>query len=232
MLNPIFIKGISLPDVWFQLVYRILEDDIHTFKIDKGSYAGETRKEFDYVTIQIEKPWLRDNEGRPLVPEFPEGCSIPPPVEKDYPGQYAAKYLMSPYVAQGELYTYGSRLFQSLFNSKCQVDRVIDTFRTYGYRNNQMILTIGLPTDLLLDDPPCLRSIDLRIQDNKLHFFPYFRSWSLWGGLPANLAGLSILQEYMAAEIGVSQGEMICSSKGLHLYGFECDVAKARCLKG
>jgi hypothetical protein len=50
-------------------------------------------------------------------------------------------------------------------------------------------------------------------------------------GYPENLAGISILHEYMASEIGVLQGEFICSSKGLHLYDFSVDFAKMRCLK-
>lgn len=94
-----------------------------------------------------------------------------------------------------------------------------------------MILQVGHPTDLTLLDPPCLRSIDTRIQDGKLNFFVYFRSWDLWGGMPANLAGIQFLKEYMAGEVGVADGEMIVESKGLHLYGYAEDLAKLRCMK-
>ena len=89
----------------------------------------------------------------------------------------------------------------------------------------------AVATDLTIVDPPCLRSIDTRIQDDALHFFVYFRSWDLWGGLPANLAGIQNLKEYMAGEIGVADGEMIVESKGLHLYGYAEDLAKLRCLR-
>ena len=58
-----------------------------------------------------------------------------------------------------------------------------------------MILQVGQPTDMLLQDPPCLRHIDTRIQDGKLHFYPYFRSWDLWGGFPANLGGIQLMKE-------------------------------------
>ena len=60
--------------------------------------------------------------------------------------------------------------------------------------------------------------------------FVYFRSWDLWGGLPANLAGIQQLKEYMAGQIGVDDGEMIVESKGLHLYGYAEELAKLRCL--
>jgi intein/homing endonuclease len=75
----------------------------------------------------------------------------------------------------------------------------------------------------------CLRHIDTRIQDGKLHFYPYFRSWDLWGGLPANLGGIQLMKEYIASEIGVEDGEIIASSKGLHLYDYSFDLAK--CLR-
>lgn len=110
-----------------------------------------------------------------------------------------------------------------------QVALAIEVYKKYP-RTNQMCLQIAKPKDMLLIDPPCLRHIDTRIQDGKLHFYPYFRSWDLWSGLPANLAGISMLQEYMASEIGVEQGEMICTSKGLHLYSYSVDFAKMRCM--
>jgi thymidylate synthase len=110
-----------------------------------------------------------------------------------------------------------------------QVDLAIEVYKDYP-RTNQMVLQVGKPTDILLIDPPCLRHIDTRIQDGKLHFYPYFRSWDLWSGLPANLAGISMLQEHMASEIGVEQGEMICTSKGLHLYDYSVSFAQMRCV--
>jgi thymidylate synthase len=94
-----------------------------------------------------------------------------------------------------------------------------------------MCIEIAQPTDIMLKDPPCLRNIDTRIQDGKLHFYIYFRSWDLYNGFPANLAGISLLQEYMAGEIGVDPGEFICTSKGLHLYDHAIDVAELRCNK-
>lgn len=56
-----------------------------------------------------------------------------------------------------------------------QMELMIWTYKNKGYRNNQMVLQVAQPSDMLLTDPPCLRHIDTRIQDDKLHFFPYFR---------------------------------------------------------
>jgi thymidylate synthase len=112
-----------------------------------------------------------------------------------------------------------------------QIEWTIDTYKESGFGNNQNVLQVAEPTDRALKDPPCLRSIDTRILDDELHFAVYFRSWDLWGGLPANLAGIQTLKEYMASEIGVEDGEMIVESKGLHLYGYAENLAQLRMLR-
>jgi len=112
-----------------------------------------------------------------------------------------------------------------------QIELIIATYKKYGHRNNQMVLQVAQPSDLMLQDPPCLRSIDTRIQDGLLHFVCYFRSWDLYGGLPSNLIGIATLQEYMAGQIGVDVGEMIVESKGLHIYGYAEKYAAIRCMK-
>jgi thymidylate synthase len=89
-----------------------------------------------------------------------------------------------------------------------------------------MCLMIGDGDDFAIKDPACLKLIDTRIQDNKLHFFPYFRSWDLFGGFPANLAAIELMKQYCASEIGVTNGEIIASSKGLHLYDYVFEIAE------
>ena len=41
-----------------------------------------------------------------------------------------------------------------------QIEWVIQTYKTYGARNNQMVLQVAHPSDMTLLDPPCLRSIE------------------------------------------------------------------------
>ncbi len=257
------IEARDLPDLWFQAVHDIL-DQGRRFRIDRGSYAGQTRLEYDYFTGHIRHPGTE-----PLLPDIPASCGIPNPVEEaylhggeGYERSYI-EYLMTGHKAPGESYTYGQRLTRTPLrgekltwwqenNSQIidkrednphvvfveegdiyinQIEWVIETYKKFGERNNQMVLQVAHPSDVTLVDPPCLRSIDTRIQDAKLHFFVYFRSWDLWGGLPANLAGIQNLKEYMAGEIGVEDGEMVVESKGLHLYGYAEDLARLRCLR-
>ena len=259
------IEARDLPDLWFQAVHDIL-DKGKRFVIDRGSYAGQTRLEYDYFVGQVKHP-----ETQPLLPDIPPSCGIPNPVEEAYiyGGEGYTRsyieYLMTGQKEPGESYTYGERLtrtpLESILNQfgenseiidtartqnpygkivfeedgklyLNQIEWIIDTYKKFGERNNQMVLQVAQPSDLTLLDPPCLRSIDTRIQDRKLHFTSVlFRSWDLWGGLPANLAGIQNLKEYMACEIGVDDGEMIVESKGLHLYSYAENLAKLRCLR-
>lgn len=233
MLNIQKVVARDLPDLWFQAIYGILQEG-REFKIDKGSYEGQTRFEYDYFIGHVTFPG-----NRPLLPDIPSQYGIPNPVEEAYLyggegySRSYIEYLMTPIKEPGESYTYGERLTSHdtghlQFN---QIEYVIGTYKNHGYRNNQMVLQVAQPSDLLLDDPPCLRSIDTRIQDGKLHFFVYFRSWDLWGGFPANLAAIQHLKEYMAGEIGVEDGEMVVESKGLHLYDYAVPLAKIRCMQ-
>lgn len=266
MLNLQYIKATNLADAWFQTLFKMLEEGT-VFKIDRGSYAGQKRLEFDWITIHVQRPNIR-----PLLPQIEPHHNIPNPVADDYLDDYLP-YLMTGDLKPGESYTYGQRICKAEFDVMwtdqyntekykdiliqdqeawenpqaiitettktpgrvssrdflSQIELMIWTYKNKGYRNNQMVLQVAQPTDMLLQDPPCLRQIDTRIQDGKLHFYPYFRSWDLYGGFPANLGGIQLLKEYMAEEIGVKDGEIIATSKGLHIYDYVFDLAK--CLR-
>ena len=212
-----FIKARDLPDAWFQCVYQIL-DTGRTYTIDRGSYEGQKRIEFDYITVHIKYPGKR-----PLLPDIPPALGIPNPVDNDYLDQYLP-YLMTSTKKEGEEYTYGEYL-------EPQIKEVIRMYREDGHGTNQAYMTVGDPKTLYLSDPPCLRGIDTRIKDDKLHFVVYFRSWDLWNGFPANLGAIQLLKEYMAESIGVEDGQIIAASKGLHLYDYIWELAKLRTMK-
>lgn len=213
----VFIEARDLPDAWFQCVYQILEKG-RTYTIDRGSFKGQERLEFDYVTVHVKFPGTR-----PLLPDIPPSLGIPNPVAIDYLDQYLP-YLMTSAKKEGEEYTYGEYL-------EPQIDEVIRIYREEGHGTNQAYMTVGDPRTIYLEDPPCLRGIDTRIKDNKLHFITYFRSWDLWNGFPANLGAIQLLKEYMAENIGVEDGEIIAASKGLHLYDYIWELAKLRTMK-
>lgn len=258
LLNPVFIKGTSLSDAWFQLLYKAVEmGGIH--KIDRGSFAGQKRCEFDHVTVHITHPWVE-----PLIPKLNPQLGFDDPVDPEYIDQYLP-YLMTDEVDEKESYTYGSRMKRAKITDVLeankdkediileeidelmelgiltkegddiyadQMELIIWCYKKHGFRNNQMVLRVADGDDIVLQDPACLLIIDTRIQDGPdgtpyLHFFPIFRSWDLYGGFPANLQAIEMVKQYMAENIGVENGEMICTCKGLHLYDYVFTLAEA-----
>lgn len=217
MLNIISIEARDIPDAWYQCVYSIINSG-HRYKIDRGSYEGQERLEFDYITIHIKHPGIR-----PLLPDIPPSLGIPNPVANGYLEEYLP-YLMTSEKQPTEDYTYGQYL-------ESQIAEVISMYKEDGHGTNQAYMTVGNQEALYLKDPPCLRGIDTRIRYGKLHFMVYFRSWDLWGGFPANLGAIQMLKEYMAQEIGVKDGEIIAASKGLHLYDYIWELAKLRTMQ-
>ncbi len=204
------IEARDLSEAWFLCLCKTLQEG-HDYKIDRGSYAGQQRRELDFVVVQINYPGTR-----PLVPDVPQG--LPPPTTMNYVETYLP-YLMTAHKAEGEQYTYGQYLEK-------QIPEVIKMYKEDGHNTNQAFMTVGNEKSIELSDPPCLRMIDTRIRHNKLKFIVYFRSWDLWAGFPSNLAAMQLLKEYMSSEIGVADGELVAVSKGLHLYDYTWDIAK------
>lgn len=223
-----FIEANTIDEAWFKCLFELFQGDYRTYLVEQGSYEGDTRREFDWITVHIKTPGglAGSDKGslRRLIPTVPYG--VPPPCDEEGVLRYFSEYLFCEQQRPGEQYTYGSRLCRRM-DGKSQIQLVIERYRK-GHGTNQLVLQVAEPQDLLLEDPPCLRHIDTRITDGKLHFMPYFRSWDLWGGFPLNLAGIQLLKEYMASEIGVEDGEIIATSKGLHVYGHAEDVARMR----
>jgi len=234
-LEPIFIDAFDLDDAWFQCLSQILEHG-HVYTITRGSYEGQKRLEFDFATVRVRKP------AHQIIPIIPEGMSIPAPTDMEYIQGYLS-YLLTGKKTETEDYTYGERLVDPKVKVKQQdekglikemplnvnqVEEVIKIYKTQGHGTNQATMEIGMPSDIKLVDPPCLRIIDTRVRYGKLHFILYFRSWDLWGGFPSNLGGLQLVKQYMADEIGVADGEIIAVSKGLHLYDYAWELAKLR----
>jgi thymidylate synthase len=235
-LQPVYIDAFDLDDAWFQCLSAILEKG-HVYTITRGSYQGQKRLEFDFITIRVKKP------SHQIIPIIPEGMNIPAPTDMDYIQGYLS-YLLTGAKTKTEDYTYGERLvdarvrFKDMVEGKemlreiplgvNQVEEVIRIYKEQGHGTNQCVMEIGMPSDIKLVDPPCLRLIDTRIRYGKLHFILYFRSWDLWGGFPSNCGGLQLVKQYMAEEIGVEDGEIIAVSKGMHLYEYVWDLAKLR----
>lgn len=223
--EPKFIHARDLPDAWFQAVDLLLGEG-RVWTVEHGSYEGQRRWELDHVTIRISHPGVR-----PLVPEMPAHLSnVPPPTTMEYVEEYLPYLMTNQPLKTNEVYTYGGRV-------EPQMEAIIRRYREHGFGSNQECIAVARPEDIDLDDPPCLRQIDCRVfpegclrpgEEAALHFVVYFRSNDLWNGFPANLAAIRLMQEYMAGCLDIPAGEILYSSKGLHIYDHAWDVAKLR----
>jgi thymidylate synthase len=204
------IEARDLSEAWFLSLCKVLEEG-YDYKIERGSYEGQTRKQLELAVVQVMYP-----ATRPLLPDVPQG--VPPPSTMEYVEGYLP-YLMAAHQEEGEQYTYGQYLEK-------QIAEAIRMYREDGYNTNQAFMTVGNEKSIFLESPPCLRMIDTRIREGRLDFIVYFRSWDLWAGFPSNLASIQILKEYMASEIGVKDGGLVAMSKGLHLYEYSWELAR------
>jgi thymidylate synthase len=205
------IEARDLPEAWFLCLRKTLTQG-REYTIERGSNVGHKRKELDFIILQVKHPGRR-----PLTPDVPQG--VPPPSSMEYVENYL-QYLITSLKADNEQYTYGEDLAE-------QIPELIRIYKEGSYNTNQGFMAVGSRDSIKLSDPPCLRGIDTRIKDGKLHFILYFRSWDLWAGFPSNLAGIQLMKEYVASEIGVADGEIMALSKGLHLYDYTWELAKA-----
>lgn len=230
-MKPVFIEARDLPDAWFQCIYKIFgQEGVHEYVVERGSFEGHKRLEFDLVMVNIKYPGKH-----PLIPDIPTELGIPAPTSMEYVEEYL-QYLMTDRKAENELYTYGERLTNPKViiggTEYCcglnPVTEVINIYKNGKHGTNQAIMEIGMPQDIVLEDPPCLRLIDTRMMDGQLHFVLYFRSWDLWAGFPSNLAAIQMLKEYMVGEIGCEDGTITAISKGLHLYEYTFGLALKR----
>lgn len=249
---PVVMNVYNLDEAW-HMALRLCFMYGYEYEVKSGSYVGQKRYEFDSFFCCIKDP----GKG-PLVPIIPEGSGLTPPTSIEYVENYFADYLMAANKTEKEDYTYGERLINPRYRSVIrnerkqesviedgplmnvnQVEEVIKELIFSEGNSNQTCMEIAMPNDVLLNDPPCLRLIDVRLRYNKLHFLVYFRSWDLYAGFPANLAGIELLKQYMVQElnerfkkkgieINIETGSITAISKGLHIYEQYYPIVEAR----
>ncbi|MFC1623689.1 thymidylate synthase [Patescibacteria group bacterium] len=245
-----FLEEYDLGNAWFSALDKIMTDG-RKYLVTSGSYEGIHRIGMP-ILINIKNPG-----NRPLFPIVPDG--IPAPTTMEDIEEYVA-YLITGEKQPNEHYTYGEDLHWLVEwvinhyknfghgNNHCYMtvgrpETVLFYDRDVVYEENISVVNTNGQVrvhqiDNLWNKNPeiktssqCLRGIDTWIDDGKLHFWIYFRSWDLWGGFPVNLGGIQLLKEHMAAEIGVGDGSMVVACKDLHIYEHTWVVALMRLRK-
>ena len=213
------IEGKTIEDVWRDATWCCVRNG-YNYKIEKGSYEGQQRRQLEYVVVKIIEPW-----ERPLAVTTPEGSGIPSPTSEESINEYFISYIMGDEVAEGEDYSYGE------FITK-QIDKIIEILNESNGHSNQATISIGVPSSVYQNDPPCLRCISFKKVNDKLNMTVYFRSWDCYSGMPENLGGLQLLKEYVLANLNfdVDDGEIIAFSDGLHIYEQYFSLVNSLCV--
>ena len=241
-MKPAFVEARDLQEAYFLLIKECYEKGVK-YEITEGSNKGGYRLELPFAAGYIHFP-----HTRPLAPIMPEG--IPPTTTDEKIQEYFINYLMDPNLASNEEYRYSTWINKYidipdfefgvtspwegdlLRGKETPVQWCINHFKEKGFGNNHCFITIGQP-DMLFnyDKPytneserrttPCLRGIDLKIKEGKVILGVVFRSWDLYAGFPENMGGFTLLNEYVANELGIEPGPLTFSSQGLHCYDYQ-----------
>lgn len=234
-MKPAFIEAINLNEAYYQLLNQCWEKGVR-YEITEGSNKGGYRLELPFAAGYIHNPHMR-----PLAPTMPIG--IAPTTTDDAIQAYFVKYLMDPNLEKNEEYRYstwinkkkhnweqGQNKRKAIFES--QLEWCIRHLKEKGHGNNHCYITIGEPGGQFCYDQsytveterrttPCLRGIDIKIKDGKVILGVVFRSWDLYAGFPENMGGFTLLNQYIASELGVNEGPLTFASQGLHCYDYQ-----------
>lgn len=208
-----YIKASTISDFWFFSLKECLQNGYRQ-DIQKGSFEKEEyRLQLPFLSGEIIFPLLD------IVPTVPIG--VPQPTTLETIEKYYCDYIIGNNVQENETYTYGSRIGE-------QLPKIMEMLKLTP-QTNQAVIEIGRPEDLDISDPACLRLLDFKVVDNKLNLTSYWRSNDLFFGTPTNLGGLAYLQRDVAEYAELEIGQMYYCSSGIHLYGYQVELAKTKC---
>ncbi|MEW5920117.1 MAG: thymidylate synthase [Bacillota bacterium] len=202
-----YIEGRTIEDVWRDAMWCCIRSG-YAYRVEVGSYAGQIRKQLDYVVIRVLEPNIR-----PLSVRTPEACGFAAPTSEDKIWKYFSEYIIGTEKSPNEDYTYGQFIAP-------QIPRAVALLNDSSGNTNQACIQIGDAHSIYLNDPPCLRVITFKVVNGMLQLSVFFRSWDLFAGLPENLGGLQLLKEYILAQLSfeVQDGPIVAYSDGLHIY--------------
>jgi thymidylate synthase len=211
-----YIEGTTIDDTWRSMMAACVQYGID-YRVTRGSYEGQLRKQFSNVMIKIKTPWVR-----PLAPILPPPW--PSPTTDAAIQDYFVEYLMSTVVKPNEDYTYGSYIVP-------QIDAAIEILNVSGGGTNQACVTVGDRESIKLADPPCLKVITFDVVQGRLVMSVFFRSWDAFAGFPQNMGGLQLLKELVLEQLtfACKDAEIYCYSSGLHLYEQYWDLVDQLC---
>jgi len=224
---PTVIVATDLGELWFESMKACFNSiQAKTYEITRGSFEGHTRYQLHSFTGVVEYP-----ETRPLAPILPEGQTGV--TDDDYICKYFGEYIMNPYKAPNEEYSYGEFIYPHLENIVKMLKKTPQTNHAVINIGDSLVYERGpkmeYPHAKHYENPPCLRCITWQVNnDDTVTIAVFFRSWDIYAGMPTNLGGMQLLNEYICGEIGRETGPMIVYSSGAHVYDTAIPMVEAR----
>ena len=91
-----YIEARTIEDAWRDAIWCCVRNG-YDYRVGIGSYAGQIRRQLDYVVLRILEPWTR-----PLAVRMPEGTGFPPPTSEEKIDFYFARYIMGEEKSENE----------------------------------------------------------------------------------------------------------------------------------
>jgi thymidylate synthase len=219
---PVEILGECIDDVLIDLYESLLSAGT-----ENSSNLGDSLEHLG-VILRISQPRARVSRswsrGRPLFSALGEliwylsGADDAASI-----GRYISHYVGEgkPTIVSG---AYGPRI-RSRYGFD-QLDYIIEKLRKKD-GSRRTVIQIYEAGDLLIEtDVPCTTTLQFHRRGELLHMSVTMRSNDAYIGLPHDIFCFTMMQELVAAELGMSLGEYIHMVGSMHLY--ERDIDKAR----
>lgn len=199
------IKGDYVGELWLQALNIINSYGVKTKSTNDDS--NEIRECINLVSIL--------NKENPDEPNMFDYFIF----DKDYLFDYYKEFTTN-FIPQGTSYTYGSK-----FNNDNQIDKIINKIKENKYSKRNYITTWNT-SDLDIENPPCVISLQINIQNNKLYATSYIRSNDIFRAYPLNVFGLRKLQKIISKRVDIELGSLMVISQSAHVYKENYDKMK------
>lgn len=194
-----YVKGTSVGNAWLQILFNICKYGVKTFTVNEES--GEIRECINCVTV------IRNEDpDDPKIEEFFK-------IDKERLFQYYDS-ICSAKLPPATAYTYGYKLRGEKIDQIEQIIAVIKKNKT----SKRCFATTWNPENIGAENPPCLTSIQVNVQNNVLFITAYFRSHDIFKAFILNSFGILKLQKIISEATEIPVGPLTIISQSGHIY--------------
>ncbi len=238
--SPIVVRAATIAEAWQKSVAALMNHG-HDREVKAPEYSCWSKDAPMFITI--EKPMAEPRIHpacllqRSMADEYAQKIihGVDPATENEFDYTYFSRLRDYPDVEQrAELRNRGTEhdaeiIAEAVKNGVAvkrldQVQLAIDTLRKDPTRRS-IVLSTWIPIRDSIKfgkrektSSPCLLSVHPQLVDGKLHMFVVMKTNELFNGFPLNAYGFTLLQKYMADQLGVAVGSYTHFSVSMQIY--------------